>query len=750
MGEIDRAKARHDVIAAVARPTGEQHSSTVPELAGLNLGLPGWSHFMPMERETAPAWQGRKRVETVQSMLNDTQVSSLRQAIRLPAHRYVIELEPAGAAIEACTRMAADLDVPLVGEPEEQRPGRRAERFSSRRQLDRAMDALDYGHAVFEHAGRIDDDGWWRLVDLAPVPQWTIDDPDSWEIDRRGRLLNVVQRQTNPPTELPIDHLAVFTWQGAPGDPRGRSMLRPLYSAWLLRDRTLRVMGMSSERTGMGIPVGKVPPGAAEAKAVMERLLSRLAAGEDTNLVLETDAAIRDSLMLMGVTGSTPDLVGMLRYYDESMARATLAMLLQLGQTETGSRALGGTFDDLLADYHDAVLDWFCDVMTQQVCEPWIDRNPGGIGAPAPRLVWKRREPAAPPPSSYQYDLEFGILTVDDRRAQLGLAPLPDGAGEGRAIPADELRLQQQEARQQGDTAAARSPAAQRRAAAVRSSFAAIAGRQLRREPTEAELSASVDFALLEAQHVAATDDLAAVLLRDRDELAGVAVDLVAEMRSVDPLTLGATLAPALTEHAAGMDTEPLVTLLIAAADQGVEQVVGEAARQGVSLEASVDYTERAELEAREMHRRMATQIAENAAAVARTQVAPGAARRGLLARLRPASMAAGEADAIAAHLASLSPAAAEAAAAGGASRAMNTGRFEAIAAAPTQEIYASEILDDATCFPCQEIDGTSYDTLEEALQDYPSMGGYLACEGMDRCRGTLVATFGSESEAQA
>jgi len=690
-----------------------------PELAGLNVGLPGWSHFMPMERETAPAWQGRKRTETVQSILNDTQASSLRQAIRLPVHRYIVELDPAGAAPEACDKMAADLDVPLVGAPDEQRPGRRADRFSSRRQLDRAMDGLDYGHAVFEHAGRIDEDGWWRLVDLAPVPQWTIDDPDSWKIDRHGRLLQVVQRETNPPTELPVDHLAVFTWQGAPGDPRGRSMLRPLYSAWLLRDRTLRVMGMSSERTGMGIPVGKVAPGAAEAKAVMERLLARLAAGEDTNLVLETDASIRDSLMLMGVTGSTPDLVGVLRYLDECMARAMLAMLLQLGQTETGSRALGGTFDDLLADFHDAVVDWYCDVMTQQVCEPWIDRNPGGLGAPAPRLVWRRREDAAATPS----------ITSPPQDTQ------PD-------------EQQQEDGAQQGTVAAARSAAARRRAAAVRSSFAAVTGRELRREPTDVELASSVDFALLEAQHVAAREDLAAVLLRDRDELASVAVDLVGDMRAVDPLTLGATLAPALTDHAAGMDTGPLVTLLIATANQGVQQVLGEAARQGVALEASVDYTDRAELEAREMHRRMAAQIIESAASAARTQLPPTTARRGLLGRLRPTQLAAEEADAIAQHLESLSVAAAVSASSGAVWRAINTGRFAAIDAAPTEAIYASEILDDATCTPCRDIDGTEYASVDEAMHDYPSMGGYVACEGMDRCRGTIVAVFDPEEPA--
>lgn len=378
-----------DLAAAKASgPTGAQRSSLVPELSGPSASLPGWSAFiLPPDRELAQAWRGRQRTETVEAMLNDSQVASLRQVVRLPVHTYVIELDPRDCPPAAAAKLADDLDVPLKGGEERDDL---ADDFSARRHLDRAMDALDYGHAVFEHEGRVDEDGWWRLVDLPPVPQWTIDDENSWEIDRFGHVIQVVQWSANPPVKLPVDHLVTFTWQGRPGDPRGRSMLRPLYGSWLLRDRTMRVMGMSAERTGMGIPMGRVPVGAPpQAKADMERLLSGMAAGHDTNLVLETDQDIRQMVTLMGVSGSTPDLVAMLRYHDEAMARAMLAMLVQLGQTQTGSRALGSTFDDLLALFRDTIVRWYCDTMNKQLVARWVERNPV---EGSPRLVWRRRE----------------------------------------------------------------------------------------------------------------------------------------------------------------------------------------------------------------------------------------------------------------------------------------------------------------------------------------------------------------------
>jgi len=715
--QINLAAAAARVQAASG--PGDARSSIVPELSTPSTGVPGWSHFLPTEREVSERWRGKQRTETVEDMLNHWQVAACRQAIRLPTHRYIIELDPQDCDVVATDLIAADLDVPIEGS-DEKRTGRRAKRFSARRHFDRAIDALDYGHAVFEQAGRLDDAGYWRLTDLAPVPQWTIDDANSWEIDNHGNLIRVVQWGCNPPVKIPTDHLVTFTWQGRPGDPRGKSMLRPLTGAWSMSDRLIRVMGFSAEKNGMGVPVGKVAPGSPLAvKQKLESLLAGYAAGEDTCLVLETDEDIAKSVMLMGVTGSTPDIVGMLKYLDEIIARATLTMLLQLGQTETGSRALGTTFDDLLAMFHDTIVDWYCDTMTMQLVEPWVDRN-RGEDAPAPRLVWKRRPDEAPE------DDVVDAEVVDDTAQPPPAAPIA--------------------ARRRGPAQTTLA----RRQRAARTAFAAVAGRELRRDPTPVELAAATDFGQLEREHVAAVDDLAAVLLRDRDELAATAVAIVAAMPTVDPLTLGGALGPLLAAHANAMDTAPLVTMLTATAAQGVAQVVGEAARQGVTITPDVDYAARAAVEANELQRRMAVQITEACAAAART-LAPAAAvqasgGRGLLRKLRPAPrMATVEAGAIEDFLSSLSPAAAEQAAAGATSRANGGGRFGAIASAPTERVIASEILDVATCGPCSAVDGREYEDIEDAMLDYPSLGAFFDCEGGERCRGTAVAIFEGE-----
>ncbi len=718
---VDLARAAANVAAAAAKgPTGTQRSSIVPELSGQGTRLPGWSHFMPAERETAEAWQGRRRTETVQDMLNDSQVAALRQAIRLPTDRYVIALDPGDADPVTTELLAADLDVPVLGSEDEHRPGRRAGRFSERRHRGRVLDALDYGHAVFEQAGRLDEAGYWRLTDLAPVPQWTIDDQNSWEIDRHGNLVKVIQWGCNPKVEIPVAHLVTYTWQGAPGDPRGRSMLRPLYRSYVMRDRTMRVMGMSAERTGMGIPVGKVPLGSAVgAKQKMESLLAGLAAGHDTNLVFESDEDIHKSLMLMGVTGQTPDLVAMLRYHDDSMARAMLAMLLNLSQGGQGSLALGVEFDDLLSMFHDAAIDWYCDTTTQQLCEPWIDRN-RGEDAPAPRLVWSRRPDGDEDEAPESPDL----ADVENPQAAQN-SPAPVAA--------------RRRSRERGTAVAARRAQRQRRASlaisqpanersAARASFAAIAGRDLRRDPSPVELAAAVDFATVEAQYVATQQSVAAALIAIRDNLTAIAVEQVAAMDTIDPLTLGDVLGPLLDAQARAQDDAPLVALLLALAAAGRDQVVGEAARQGSVFTADLDYGERAQADATDLMRRMARQVTESTAAAARTALAPGVSGQAA-------------ANVIAEHLGSLTSAAAEQAAAGASSRAQNAGRAAAIEAGPSVQIVATEILDASCCPSCVLIDGTEYASLDAALADYPA-GGFKSCEGRERCRGLLAAIF--------
>jgi hypothetical protein len=78
-------------------------------------------------------------------------------------------------------------------------------------------------------------------------------------------------------------------------------------------------------------------------------------------------------------------------------------------------------------------------------------------------------------------------------------------------------------------------------------------------------------------------------------------------------------------------------------------------------------------------------------------------------------------------------------------SRAQNAGRLGVLRRAPEARYYATEILDGSTCKPCASIDGKRLPNLDAVLLAYGGDGGYLFCEGRERCRGTFVAKWGDE-----
>lgn len=72
---------------------------------------------------------------------------------------------------------------------------------------------------------------------------------------------------------------------------------------------------------------------------------------------------------------------------------------------------------------------------------------------------------------------------------------------------------------------------------------------------------------------------------------------------------------------------------------------------------------------------------------------------------------------------------------------AHGAGRTETAETMAPDEIYSSELLDGETCDACAKVDGKDYDTMAEAKTEYEA-GGYGACKGGARCRGTLVFQY--------
>jgi hypothetical protein len=148
----------------------------------------------------------------------------------------------------------------------------------------------------------------------------------------------------------------------------------------------MRVGVMNIQRAGVGTPIAQGPPGASEADLrILEGLAQRLVAGDRSGGAIPYGSVLK----LIGVEGGQPDTVGFIKLMNEEMARSFFQMFMQLGQTTSGSRALGQTF----VEYHKLVTEylaqWFTMIFNEHMIEDDIDWNYGPDEEYAPLLAWK-------------------------------------------------------------------------------------------------------------------------------------------------------------------------------------------------------------------------------------------------------------------------------------------------------------------------------------------------------------------------
>ncbi len=341
--------------------------------------------FWNLDHEDAPELRWPLSVWVYDAMRSqDAQVASVLRAVTLPVERTAWRIDPAGSRPEVAQLVAEDLGLPLVGE--QFAPLARSEdRFSWTEHLQHALLMLPFGHSFFEQVYRYDEDGRARLRKLGWRPPRTIAKvnvaPDGGleSIEQHARVGGF--RAESP---IPVSQLVAYVHGREGGNWLGRSLLRPAYKHWLIKDRLLRVQAQTIERNGMGVPLYKDHPGGdattlADGRAMAEAWRAGEAAG----------AAVPDGadLVLRGVEGSLPDANAAIRYHDEQIARAPLGHFLNL-DARGGSYALAAVQADTFMQSLQTIAQQVADVATHHIVEDLVDMNFGRT-EPAPRVVFE-------------------------------------------------------------------------------------------------------------------------------------------------------------------------------------------------------------------------------------------------------------------------------------------------------------------------------------------------------------------------
>lgn len=324
-----------------------------------NLGYWGW----PDSGEHVRSLEGRLgRIEYDKMRRSDHQVRAVLSAITLPIRQADYYVEPGCKSAED-VEIAKVLEDALLREMT----------ITWDDTVRHALLMLPFGFSPLEKVYEMRD-GLVLPRKLDPRLPRSV---HRWEFNQeKRRLTHMVQLdsmgQEHP---IPIEKLVIFSTDREGDNWEGMSILRPAYKSWYIKDKLERINGIMHDRWGAGIP-SLTPPksvarGSEEWNAAVE-LLEQLHAGEK-GYVLKPEGWLFE--VLGGQKGQGTDVLGSIKYYDESIAKAMLAMHINLASAEKGSRALGQSFIDAFLMATQAWADYIAEVFDRFVVRQLVDIN---------------------------------------------------------------------------------------------------------------------------------------------------------------------------------------------------------------------------------------------------------------------------------------------------------------------------------------------------------------------------------------
>lgn len=255
---------------------------------------------------------------------------------------------------------------------------------------------------------------------------------------------------------IPAENLVVFCNDREGSDWSGQSWLRSCWFNWNTKVKLTILDAIGIERNSVGVPVFEHPSDMKSNEALGKA--QQLRGGENSAFAYPYGEA---SLKLLGVQGSTREVLPSIQYHNEEIGRSLLAMVLNLGH-DRGAQSLGETFYDLFCISLNAITADICSVVTEHVIRPLVQMN-FGEDEPYPALVADDIAPHSNlDPIQLKALVDAGVIVPDsdleeDQRAFYKLPP-----AESQGVPVEDVQSlptdQTVEALPQGPLAASRGP----------------------------------------------------------------------------------------------------------------------------------------------------------------------------------------------------------------------------------------------------------------------------------------------------
>ena len=348
----------------------------------LPVGLPGtpiFHGFLEDFGEYNPMLEGLTAIRTYEKMRrSDAQVAATLLACELPIRAANWDVLPASSN-PLDREIAQFVKDNLFGGLEYVSPSGVKSTQCWDDVLRNALLMLAFGAAAHEEIYAVDGSRV-RLARLAarlPVTFYR------WITDVDGETLIALNqygyRNANfESVESPVDRLAVFTFNQEGANFFGRSMLRPAYMHWYIKNQLYRIDAIAGERNGLGVPtIEQGPNGSKEDRLAAQAWVTQLAAHEKTGLALPAGW----KFSLQGVQGQVRDLFNSIQHHNIEISRTALAFFMNLGQgaRSSGNRSLSQEMTDFFFLAVQATADQIARTISATSVKRLVDYNWEGV-----------------------------------------------------------------------------------------------------------------------------------------------------------------------------------------------------------------------------------------------------------------------------------------------------------------------------------------------------------------------------------
>ena len=182
---------------------------------------------------------------------------------------------------------------------------------------------------------------------------------------------------------LPTDKACIFTHEQEGANFWGIPLTRAMYPHWFVKKHLERIDAIACERNSLGVPMIMLPPNPSRQDVqTAQNWVTQLAAHEKTGLSLPNGAEFK----LVGIEGRIREILPSIQYHKQQIATSCLAMFMELGQTATGSRALGESQTDFFMLATQNTADYIAHQIRNSTIRRLVEWN-FGPDAPVPYLV---------------------------------------------------------------------------------------------------------------------------------------------------------------------------------------------------------------------------------------------------------------------------------------------------------------------------------------------------------------------------